>query len=59
MELYWQLPKDARRHRLPIATRARHILSGTLTPIELTEKDYEDMAKAIEKNWEKIRRRRT
>ena len=55
MELYWQLRKDAEYHRLPPATRARHILYDALMDVELTEKDYADIAKAIEENWRKIR----
>lgn len=56
MELYWQLKKDAEAHNEPPATRARHILCDALMAIPLTATDYAGIAKAIEENWEKIRR---
>jgi len=56
MELYWQLKKDAKAHNEPPATRARHILCDALMAIPLTKADYTAIAKAIELNWQTIRK---
>lgn len=55
MELYWQLRKDAEDHNEPPATRARHILCDALMDVQLTEKDYKSIERAIKDNWRKIR----
>ena len=57
MELYWQLKKDAQKHKYPPATRARHILCDALMGTELTKQDYSDIEKAITENWKKIHRK--
>ena len=55
MELYWQLKRDAEKHRQPPATRARHILCDALMCVHLTKQDYCEIEKAITKNWNRIR----
>ena len=55
MELYWQLKKDAEAHNEPPATRARHILCDALLDVELTQEDYDEIERAIEDNWKKIK----
>jgi hypothetical protein len=55
MELYWQLKKNAERHNVPPATRARHILCDALMEVGLTKKDYDAIEQAIAQNWRKIK----
>lgn len=55
MAMFQQLVKDARKHREPPATRARHILGDALMGIELTDKDKAEIKRLVDENWAKIR----
>lgn len=55
MELFQQLVKDAKIHKQPPSTRARHILVDALMDVPLTEQDFQKIEKMKEENWAKLK----
>lgn len=55
-ELYYQLKREAREHKLDLAVYIRMILSEAVIDVELTEEDYLKIAEEI--RHAKIKRRK-
>lgn len=56
MELYYQLEIDAKHHREPTSTRARHILIDQLMHVDISSSTAKaEIKKMVEANWKKIK----